>query len=168
MCNRTITISLSVSELMLGITSSLHVMSDALIEDDDSHLKHIYRDVLDGVNLHLTVRYIDRAYSDCVNLLHSLTQEPVAEDFTLDDSPKIPESYEVHLLVDERFSNAQALSLKNLLHDYIVYFAVYQWLTLIGAQTQSECAEILANLREKITQTADSQQKIGRIKPFFG
>lgn len=163
-----VTIILHRDELNYDIVSVLHLMSDALSADEQKHVKHLYNDVLEGENIYRTMRYTNRAYYECVELLHDLTQVPVSQESTLDNTPGAPESYEMYLSVNEDFSKGQVQLLKDLLHDYIVQYAVNQWLTLILAQNRSECAENLYEIRHRITQIADNQSKVGRIKAFFG
>lgn len=152
-------------ELIYDIISIASIHADALEEATD-HIKHIIQDINEGENRYRTMRYINLAYQICVNMLHQYTHADVSNFSTLDNTAGTPDKNTMRLLVPEHFDKGQVALLKNLIHDYIVWYTYIEWLRLILPDAVSVIANKPAELEIRIKKAMDSSGKVGRIKMF--
>lgn len=110
-----------------------------------------------------TLTTADYSTTSTTTTTTSTTRSDAATDGTnLDDTYGEPETYRVALRVNGTFTKAQHILLKNLLHKYIVYASVAEWLALTypegtagdfatkAAQAQSEIENVATSLGTKL------------------
>ena len=126
------------------------------------HAKHQTQDITQDTNIDLVTRHLDLALSWCRVKLHPYTKTPVADGTALDDTLTATTTYVITLYVPEDFPEGDALFLEQLIHNLLVYYALWSWLSI----TKPEGADKwLANANSLVDEIKGSlARRCGRVK----
>lgn len=126
------------------------------------HGKHQTQDITQDTNIDLVTRHLDLALSWCRVKLHPYTKTPVADGTALDDTLAATTTYVITLYVPEDFPEGDALFLEQLIHNLLVYYALWSWLSI----TKPEGADKwLAKANSLVDEIKGSlARRCGRVK----
>lgn len=129
---KTVVLQFKRSELLDDINKYGHVEGDVMKADADhlKHGKHQTQDITQEVNIDLVTRHLDLALTWCRVKLHPYTKTPVADGKTLDDTLTATQTYEITMQVPEDFPDGDAEFLEQLIHNLLVYYALWSWLSI--------------------------------------
>lgn len=116
------------NELIYDIANILYLCSDKWKETDD-HGSHIIADATEDGNIDIINRYICLAASEARELLHRHTGQ-LAENKDTDDTKENPDSHTIEINLPESITEHSALMLTRLIHLYIVWRGVAEWLDI--------------------------------------
>lgn len=107
----------------------------AFVEGDvmpakEEHERHQVMDVTQDGNIDLATRILNLAHSEVVEILYPYTKEPVVDEEAFDDELEEPEEYEITMTVPQTYSRTSVKYLRWLIHEYLVYRVLYEWMCL--------------------------------------
>lgn len=152
-------------EILYDINSIASLTADSLPEESPNHMMHLLQDITQGENKYRTMRYTNKAFYWCQNYIASLTRVPVSDESTLDNTAGAPDKYEMYLQLDEDFPKGSIQLLKDAVHDYIVWYTWYQWVSLLYPDMAATVMEKVTDAEAAMQKALDSGGKVGRIKP---
>lgn len=114
-------------------------IGDPKSEADDylQHGKHQTQDITQDGNVDLVTRWLNLKLAWCREALFPWTRNPVMDNVTLDDILDDPETYSIIMTVPEDFSDTTVKYLEELIHNLLVWWVLYHWLSI----TKPEGAE---------------------------
>lgn len=101
------------------------------------HGKHQVQDITQDGNVDLVTRWLNLKLAWCSEALFPFTKDPVLDNVTLDDILDDPETYSIIMTVPEDFSDTTVVYLEELIHNLLVWWVLYHWLSI----TKPEGAE---------------------------
>ena len=129
---RTVRLKFLRSELLYDIKNLAYVESD-IMGEENQHAHHITAEIGEEGNVDRVSRMLTVAHTAVTELLFPLTkQEPIEEE--IDNILSIPDEYVVELDVPHDMSRTTVHLLAKLIHEYMVYKALADWLSITDAQ----------------------------------
>lgn len=156
------------AELLYDTENYSYVEAD-IMKADNEHVQHQVFDIGQEGNIDRVTRILNLAHSECVEMLYPYTKEEVPdEQDPLDDILIAPEEYVIELSLPEDFSITTVRLLKHLIHEYLVYRVLADWMSITNPGSQKNWEEKLASVKSRV-QTALMSRR-GRLrrklKPF--
>lgn len=144
----------------------------AFVEGDvmdvkEEHDRHQVMDIVQDGNEDIVTRVLNLAHTEAVELLYPYTKRPVEEE-RLDDILTEPEEYQIEMKVPETFSMTSIKYLRWLIHEYLVYRVLYEWMGLTNLANPGSRImwhERIEEIKEKIKTAIIWRGKRLRIKP---
>lgn len=137
-------------------------------KDIDSNQPYIISDVCGGNHINHVLRIIATMYAHAAELLYPLTQKKSVR-IIIDNLSSSAESYDIVLRPDCSISDTTLVLISNLIHLYIVYRTVAEWLTPSNPTASTKWADkaalIAAEIRTSVT-SIDSLPRRRRSAPF--
>ena len=97
---------------------------------DSEHERHQVFDICQDGNIDRVTRVMDLVVSHARELLFPYSKVEVDENEEREDSLNETETYVIELRVPDDFSKTTATYLEKLIHDYIVYKVLEDWLVI--------------------------------------
>ena len=163
-----VTLTFKREELLYDIENLAHVEGDVM-DEGAQHARHLTQDVGDEGNVDAVTRVLNRAASECVEMLYPYTKEEIPEgQEALDDVLTEPEVYEIKLTLPETFSLTTLKLLEHLIHEYLVCRVLADWMSITNPESEAGWEKKFTTLRNKIrTSLVSRTGKIRRkMKPF--
>lgn len=151
-----ITIKLKRDNLLYDISQQGFLSSEsiALKFNDNQHVKHRLKDVVEDGNIDIILRELDNAYTHSLMCLSQFIADCCcnsSEEITMtDDYDDYRDSYDYTLYITHARALALARRLTSLLHDYLVSSAICRYISIIEEVSQS--AEIYKQREEEALQ----------------
>lgn len=118
--------------------------------------KHMVSDICDDGNRDRVTRLLGVIHAGVIEMLYPYTKREAVEE-TIDDGILEPDEYVVEIHVPPTFSQTTCHLLSRLIHEYMVYKVLHDWLTM----TDKEDPRAAQHWLEKAEQAAG---EIARIK----
>lgn len=129
-----------------------HVMSD-----DAECSKHLAADILAEGNRDRVTRVLGIAHAGVLEMLYPYTKKSMASE-DVDDNMWEPKEYRIEMMVPETFSQTTVHLLKGLIHDYMVYRVLEDWMMFVKNETAAEQWRVrAAEAADKITEAKNSR-----------
>lgn len=164
--NRTKTVVLTFlrSELLNDLDQYGYVEGDVMKADADhlKHGRHQTQDITQDGNIDIVTRKLDLKLAWCRETLYPWTKDPVMDNVTLDDILQDTQTYTITMTVPDDFSDTTAQWLEQLIHNLLVWWVLYYWLSI----TKPEAADkwlVLAKDAEEELQKSKSRL-CGRVR----
>lgn len=143
-------------QLLYDIKNYAYIQSDMMEEQqkvvsgiDINHAKHLTAEIGEDGNIDRVNRMLMLWYMDAVVALYPYTKtEPVAED--VDDMLTEPDEYVVEMYIPETVSRTTIMYLSKLVHEYIVYRVVADWLSITDPQSSATWLEKAEDAKTEI------------------
>ena len=116
-------------ELLYDIGNYAYVEGDVMPAKDE-HARHQVFDVTQEGNVDIATRILNLAHSEVTEMLYPYTKERVDADECYGDELEEPETYVIDMKVPENFSRTSLKFLRQLVHEYMVYRVLYEWMGL--------------------------------------
>lgn len=129
---KTLTLKFLRSELLNDLDGYGFVEGDVM-RDDAEHLKHGRHQTMDITqdgNINLVTRHLDLALSWCRERLYPYSKSAVGDGVVMDDVLTNTDTYIITLKVPDDFSQSTAEHLEQLIHNILVYYALWHWLSI--------------------------------------
>lgn len=174
-CNKdktkTVVLTFYRTELLNDLDQYGYVEGDVMKADAD-HLKegkHQTMDITQDGNIVIVTRKLDLKVAWCREQLYPYTKDPVMDNVTLDDILVNTDIYTIAMTVPSDFSDTTAQYLEQLIHNLLVWWVLYYWLSM----TKPEAADkwlALAKDGEEELQKAKSRLcgRVRRLLSPFG
>lgn len=136
---KTVVLTFLRSELLNDLDGYGFVEGDVQRADADHlrHGKHQTQDITQDDAIDLVTRWLDLKLAWCREALFPFTKNPVMDNVTLDDILENTDVYTIAMTVPEDFSDSTAQYLEQLIHNLLVWWVLYNWLSI----TKPEGAE---------------------------
>lgn len=123
-----------------------HVMND---EAECS--KHMLCDICEDGNRDRVTRLLGVIHAAVIEMLYPFTKKEVVEEYITDDLWE-PDDYIIVIHVPTTFSRTSCHLLSRLIHEYMVYRVLYDWITMVDAGNQIAAAHWLEKAGEAATE----------------
>ena len=125
------------------------------------HGRHQTQDITQDGNVDLVTRWLNLKLAWCREALFPWTKDPVMDNVTLDDILDDPETYSIVMTVPSDFSSTTAEWLEQLIHNLLVWWVLYCWLSInkpeaagkwldLDQQAEADLKGALARLTGKV------------------
>lgn len=94
------------------------------------HGVHMTKDITQDGNVDLVTRWLDLELARCREALYPYTKNPVMDNVTLDDVLDATQTYVINMTVPDDFSETTVVLLEQLIHNLLVYWVLYKWLSI--------------------------------------
>lgn len=145
---RTVKLKFLRSQLLYDIKNYAYVEADVMGEDKQ-HAQHVLADIGEEGNVDRVSRILAVVHADVIEMLYPYTkQEPVEEE--IDDCLWAPEYYVVEMSVPETMSRTSLHLLSRLIHEFMVYRVLSDWLSITNPQAAQNWAIKAEATKEEI------------------
>lgn len=155
------------SQLLYDIENIAYASGHAL-PDEAQHVRHLIQDIGQKGNVDRVDRILSLVHAACVEMLYPYTQSSVEDDRHLNDRATSPKEYAIVMRVPEDFSVTTARLLETLIHEYMVYRVLADWLMICGSQASGYWLQLAEQIKGQIEEI--KHRTSGRIrrpcKPF--
>jgi hypothetical protein len=153
---KTVVLTFLRNELLNDLDQYGYVEGDVMKADADhlKHGKHQTQDITQDGNIDIVTRKLDLKVAWCRETLFPYTKNPVMDNVTLDDVLQDTETYTIAMTVPSDFSDTTAEWLEQLIHNLLVWWVLYYWLSI----TKPEGAE------KWLTLAKDSEEELEKAK----
>jgi len=136
---KTVVLTFLRSELLSDLDQYGYVEGDVQKADAEHlvHGRHQTQDITQDGNIDIVTRRLDLKAAWCREALFPYTKSPVMDNVTLDDVLDNTETYVITMTVPADFSETTVEYLEQLIHNLLVWWALYYWLSI----TKPEGAE---------------------------
>lgn len=167
-----VTLTFKREELIEDIKNYAFVEGD-ILTPEEAHAKHQVQDIVEDGNVDRVTRVMDLVFDECVELLYPFTKENVEGGEVLDDTLRYETEYIISMNVPVTFSKTTLRLLERLIHEYIVYRVMYDWMgiaNIINPKSAESWRLKAEDLKARITNALSHRTKGPRRKtrPFDG
>lgn len=154
---RVVVLGFKTEELLYDIENYAYIEGSVMPGDTEAHNRHMVQDAGEGSNADRLRRVLDLAASRCREMLLRYTKNAVEEEY-YDDTLKERKMYGIVMRIGPEMSQTTLRLLERLIHEYMVYVAVADWLSITNpgkAETWAMKAreaemEIRGNIHSKL------------------
>lgn len=132
-----------------------------VMQTDNVHQQHMVQDVGEEGNVDRETRILDLAVSQCKEMLYPYTKNSISRH-ALHDDLKEQDAYGIVLSLPSDFSQTTVNLLERLIHEYIVDYAVADWMSITNPQKAETWSVKAADMEERIRTALVS--RTGRIR----
>lgn len=143
-------------QLLYDIKNIAYVEADVMPAKEE-HQRHQVFDIAEDGNVDRVTRVMDLAVDRCREILFPLTKTVVDEVESRDDNLKETQVYYIYLSLPQSFSKTTLDYLSKLIHEFIVYTVLVDWLSITDITNESAYQKWANKLSDVITE-------IGRAK----
>ncbi len=137
------------SQLLYDIRNYAFIEGDVM-GDDKQHAQHVLIDIGEDGNVDRVSRILAVVHSAVIELLYPWTKsEPVEEE--IDNILSAPDEYVVELHVPEGVSRTTMQLLSRLIHEYMVYSVLADWLSITNPDAAANWAAKAEAVAAEIT-----------------
>lgn len=122
-------LSFLMEELLYDIESYAYLEGDVGV-GEKSHGLHQLIDIGQAGNVELVTRKLNRIWTDVRELLYNWSKRKLRGNVDRDDYLEEHETYDIELVVGDETSETTLDCLENLIHDYMVYRVVREWMLI--------------------------------------
>ncbi len=167
---RTVALKFVREELLYDIKNIAYVESDVLPADSE-HSRHQVADIGEEGNVDRVTRIMDLAFAAVTELLYPYTKSEVEETEERSDEFQESEVYEIDLLVPDDFSKTTVDYLVRLIHEFVVYRVLADWMSfanLVNTKSAANWEAKASALAEEIDSTLHARMRRVRrtLSPF--
>ena len=154
--NRIVRLKFLRSQLLYDIKNYAYIEADVMGEEKQ-HAQHVLADIGEEGNIDRVSRILSVIHTEVIELLYPFTkQEPVEEE--IDDHLLTPSEYIVELNVPSNMSRTTIKLLSRLIHEYMVYRVLSDWLSITNPDAAVKWA-VKADSIEKEIENAKTTHK---------
>ena len=117
------------------------------------HGRHQTHDITQDGNIDLVTRWLDLALARCREALFPYSKVPVEDVTVLDDVLVETGTYTITLLVPGDFSKTTVTTLEKLIHELLVYFVLWRWLSITKPEGAEKWKLAADEMEEEIKRT---------------
>lgn len=129
---RTVRLKFLRKELLYDIRNYAFVEADVMGEEKQ-HGQHVLADIGEEGNVDRVTRILNVVHSAATEMLYPYTKTAVTED-EIDDRLTEPEEYVIEMQVPVTMSETTVRLLSRLVHEYMVYLALADWLSIMSPE----------------------------------
>lgn len=132
-------LNFSRKELLYDIQNYAYIEGHVMGEENQ-HAQHTLVDIAEEGNVDRVTRILNLTHAAAVEMLYPYTkQEPIEEE--VNDMFEEPENYVIDMEVPKTFSRTTINLLSRLIHEYMVYKVLHDWLSIINPKAANNWLE---------------------------
>lgn len=152
---RTVRLTFLRKELLYDIKNYAYVESDVMSEEQQ-HSKHVLAEIGEEGNVDRVSRILSVVHAGVIEMLYPYTKSlPIEEE--IKDILESPDEYVIEMQVPETMSRTTLHLLSRLIHEYMVYRVLSDWLSITNPRA-SENWNAKAMLTEREINTTKNQR----------
>ena len=133
------------------------------------HGRHQTQDITQDGNIDLVTRWLNLKLAWCKEKgLYPFTKNPVMDNVTLDDILTNPDVYTITMTVPGDFSDTTAEWLEELIHNLLVWYVLYRWLSMTkpegAAKWKDAASDAEADIKGALARVCGRRRR--PIRPF--
>ncbi len=154
---RVVRLTFKRKEILYDAQNYAYIEADVMGEEKQ-HAQHMLADICEEGNVDRVSRILAVVHPEVVEMLYPFTkQEPVEEE--LDDKLEAPEEYVVELTIPDTVSRTTVKLLSKLIHEYMVYRVMADWLSITNPQASVHWREKAEKTQMDIERTKGTSRK---------
>lgn len=134
------------------------------LDDDAEHVRHLTTDIGEDGNIDRVLRILSVVHAGVAEILYPYTKVEVEEDGELCDKLPEPRHYIIDLRVPATMSRTTLRLLERLIHEYMVYRVLYDWLSIVNPSA-AESWGLKASATEDEIERAKNMRTGGLRRP---
>lgn len=143
------------SELLYDIRNYAFIEGDVLGEDKQ-HAQHVLVDIGEEGNVDRVSRILAVVHAAIIELLYPYTKQlPIEEE--IDDCLFAPEEYVIEMHVPETMSRTTMHLLSKLIHEYMVYRVLADWLAITNPEAAANWMNKAERVEDEINRTKNQR-----------
>lgn len=144
-------------QLLYDIKNYAYIEAHVMGEDME-HARHMLADIGEKGNVDRVTRILAVVFSSVIEILYPYTkQEPVEEE--IDDRLWEPEEYVIEMSVPVTMSRTTLHDLSKLIHEYMVYCVLADWMGTTHPEAAANWAAKAAMKKEEIEDAKNMRRK---------
>ena len=144
-------------ELLYDIKNYAFVEADVMGEEKQ-HAQHVLAEIGEDGNVDRVSRILAVVHSAVIEMLFPYTKaEPIAEE--IDNCLHAPDEYVVELNVPNTMSRTTLRHLSRLIHEYMVYCVLADWLSITNPQAAANWTAKAEAIKEEIEEVKNLPRK---------
>lgn len=144
-------------ELLYDIKNYAFVEADVMGEEKQ-HAQHVLAEIGEDGNVDRVSRILAVVHSAVIEMLFPYTKaEPIAEE--IDNCLHAPDEYVVELNVPNTMSRTTLHHLSRLIHEYMVYCVLADWLSITNPQAAANWTAKAEAIKEEIEEVKNLRRK---------
>lgn len=145
---RTVRLKFLREELLYDIKNYAFIEGDVMGEEKQ-HAQHVLVDIGEKGNVDRVTRILSVVHQAAIEMLYPFTkQEPIEE--VIDDRLQEPEEYVIEMSVPESMSRTTLHMLSRLIHEFMVYSVLADWLSITNPNAAANWAVKAEATKEEI------------------
>lgn len=136
--------------LLYSISNYAYIVGHPMPDNTENN-KHMIIDICEEGNIDRVNRILSTIHALVIEMLHPLTRTEAVEEEVNDDIWE-PDEYRIELYVPDKFSRTTIHLLRNLIHEFMVYRVLYDWLSMLYPDAANTWALKANEAEEKINQ----------------
>ena len=152
---KTVVLTFLRTELLNDLDGYGFVEGDVQRADADHlrHGKHQTQDITQDDAINLVTRWLDLKLAWCREALFPFTKNPVMDNVVLDDILAETEVYVIYMTVQEDFSDTTTQYLEQLIHNLLVWWVLYNWLSITKPEGAEKWLALAKDGEEELNKT---------------
>lgn len=164
---KTVTLTFKREALLYDIKNYAFVEGDVMSTDNDRAQMHVF-DIAEEGNVDRVTRILDLAHAECVEAMYPYTKEPCDNIENKDDILTETQEYLIHLLVPDDFSKTTINIITKLVHEYMVYRVLSDWMGITNPASKGTWDEKLIDTAEQIREHLNARcRRVRRTQTPF-
>jgi hypothetical protein len=164
--SRKVTLRFKRANLDYSIGNYAYIEGDVM-SDESEHNRHMVMDILAKGNRDKVTRILSVVHAAVIEMLYPFTKQDAIEE-VVDDDIFEPEAYIVEITVPQTFSRTSVHLLSRLIHEFMCYNVLADWLSITDKDAAENWASKAAALKEEIDSVKNMRTGVLRRKlhPF--
>lgn len=154
---RTVRLKFLRKELLYDVKNYAYVEADVMGEEKQ-HAQHVLADIGEEGNVDRVTRLLAVIHAAVIEMLYPYTKKEAIEE-EIDDRLFAPEEYLVELHVPVTMSRTTIHLLSRLIHEYMVYRVLADWLSITNPEASANWSAKAAATEEGINEIKHSRTK---------
>lgn len=146
------------SQLLYDIKNYAYVEADVMGEEKQ-HAQHMLADIGEAGNVDRVNRLLALVHAAVIEMLYPFTKEAPMEE-VIDDSLHAPEEYVVEMTVPKSMSRTTLQLLSGLIHEYMVYRVLADWLSITNPEAAANWAAKAEDVRLEILEAKTTHKGV--------
>lgn len=149
---KTITMKFKRVELLRDLEQYGYIEGDVMKSDAEhlKHGKHQTQDIVQESGIDIVTRHLNLALASCREALYPYSKKPVEDGRVTDDTLTATTEYVIELNVPEDFSETTQDFLEELIHNLLIYYVLYWWLSMTKPEGADKWLAAAEKAEEKI------------------
>ncbi len=136
-------------QLLYDIKNYAFVEGDVM-QVKTEHDRHQVIDVGEDGNIDRVTRVLDLSFVECVDLLYPYSKKTFEDMQESNDVLEETETYTIEMKVPDWFSKTTVVLLEKLIHEYMVYRVLADWMSITNPASKANWEEKIEDVSKKI------------------
>lgn len=158
---RKVTLTFKRDELLYDIKNYAYIEGHVWGEENQ-HAQHTLVEIGEEGNVDRVNRILGVVHAAAVEMLYPYTKQESEEEEEIDDRMWTPTDYKIVMLVPVTMSRTTLHLLNKLIHEFMVYRVIYDWLSITHPEAAQNWLEKALEAEEEINSVKNSRTGVLR------